>query len=77
MPPKPRYYLTSKDKNLLNVLVHILAIDIDLRGDDEDLHAGSGSVLILKEGLALLERAGCRIHPDIWEVAARYIAERS
>lgn len=72
MPPRPRYYLTSKDKNLLNILVHCLAADINRRGDDEDMHAGSGAVLILKDGLGLLVRAGCRIHPYIREVIARY-----
>jgi hypothetical protein len=72
MPRKPRYYLTGRDKDLLNVLVHDLATEIDLHYDDEDLHAVSGSFSILKHGLALLERAGCRIHPDIRAVIARY-----
>lgn len=66
------YTLTTKDKELVNALVLELATEIDLHYDDADLHALSRTFSIIKDSVALLQRADCRVHPDILAIVLRY-----
>lgn len=71
MVRKP-YILTTEDKELLNALILDLATELDLHYDDEDMHALFQSFSIIKEAIALLERAACQPHLDILAVVARF-----
>lgn len=70
--PAKRYVLTNDDRDVLSALVLDLATELDLHYDHEDFHALTQSFDIIKRSIALLQRAGCQLHPDVHSIVARY-----
>lgn len=66
------YTLTSDDGKLIDTLLLELATEIDLHYDDEDLCALAPTFSIIKQGIALLERAKFQAHPDVHKIFVRY-----
>lgn len=66
------YILTNEDKDLLNALILDLATEIDLHYDSTDLPALYQSFSIIKDAVALLQRADCQPHPDILAIVTKY-----
>lgn len=69
---RDQYTLTTNDKDILNALVLELASELDLHYEDEDMHALSKTFSVIKDAIALIERAGFQPHSDILAIVARY-----
>ena len=69
---KRPYIFTLEDRKLIGDLLLELATELDLHYGEEDLPSLAPSFVIMKEAIALLERASCNAHPDVIQIVARF-----
>jgi len=69
---KRPYVFTLEDWKLIGDLFLELSTELDLHYDDSDMNALASSFAIIKQGVALLERANFDAHPDVRNVLARF-----
>lgn len=73
---KRPHVFTLEDRKLIGDLLLELATELDLHYDDSDMNALTPSFAIIKQGIALLERANFDAHPDVRNVLARFNKSR-
>src|SRR5262249_13959916 len=69
---KRPYALTREDKKLIGDLLLELATELDLHYEDGEFYALKPAFIIIKNGVALLERVDFDPHPDVLQVLARF-----